>query len=65
MRLTQQSFPYAEMNVEGKTGETFQVVEMPYCSKDEYSATIVVPTGKTTIAEVAGLFKDGNAQLLE
>lgn len=63
MRLTKQSFPYAEVNVEGKTGETLQVVEMPYGTKNEYSATIVVPTGKTTIAEVAGMFKDGNSRL--
>lgn len=41
----------------GREG-TVKVVELPY-GKKEFAATVVVPTGKLTVAEVAATFEGG------
>lgn len=65
MRLKDETFNYAEVDVPGRAGEKLKIVELPYGKKDEYSAVVVLPTGKVGIAEVGSLFKEGNAESWE
>lgn len=65
MKLRDESMSYAEVDVPGRADEKLKIVEMPYGKKDEYSAVIVLPTGKISIGEVASIFKEGNAETWE
>lgn len=65
MKLKDESFNYAEVDVPGRAEEKLKIVELPYGKKDEYSAVIVLPTGKMGIGEIASLFKEGNAETWE
>lgn len=63
MTHRKQSFRYTETRVKNRPDQTVKIVELLYGKKEEYAATIVVPTGQMTVGELAGLFKNGDTTL--
>lgn len=60
MRLEKVRVPYAEVPLSGR--DSVQVFELPYGKGEEYAATIVVPTGLTTLEEILQPFRGGSTR---